>query len=441
MLNYSDALDYVFSLGGGIFQPAKFGLEKIRKFLQDIGNPQNQLRFVHITGTKGKGSTAIFLSYILKSLYERVGVYTSPSLINVSERISINGELISPLDFAYYTEKIKVLYTHLPPSDIPTAFETFTIIAFLYFLDRHIDIAILEVGLGGRLDATNVIGNSAVSVITEISYDHQKILGETLSKIAYEKAGIIKPNTPVVVGDVSGEAFEPIEKVSKEVGAPLFVFSKDFGSINVKVYKDFSVFDFVSRVSGRRINGIRIKLRGLHQVINASVAIQTALLVDPNIGDDAIYKGTLNSFWPGRAELISRDPLILLDGAHNDASARALIEFVNLFGRDVVFLFSMLGDKNLSEVSKILSGTASRFIITEVPFSFSRRLNTFKIYEALLPFFNQDKIKIVKNPREAFYYGCNSLTSHEILCVTGSLYLAGFVRELNKIFTFSNGLI
>jgi dihydrofolate synthase/folylpolyglutamate synthase len=444
MDSYSEAIDFVYSLGENISIPSTLGLDKITRFLLTIGNPQDSVRSVHITGTKGKGSTAMFLNSILRNSEKSVGLYISPSITNVSERVSINGSLISPLDFLSYANKLKTLYRNIPGDLTPSIFETFTIIAFMYFKDKQVDVSIVEVGLGGRLDATNVLKNPLISIITEISLDHQKVLGDTLDKIASEKAGIIKKESPVVVGVDNKEALQKICDIAKSSNSQCFVLGKAFEARNIKVYKDFSVFDFVSYAYSQEFKGIKTKIIGLHQVRNASVAIQSAILLKEagfKISEGDIYNGILNAFWPGRFEIINKNPLTILDGAHNDASAFALQRTLKVFNRKNVFLFSMLGDKNLDKVLSILSENAERFYITEVPFSFSRRLSAYYIADTLKKYVSSKKIEVEKDPRKAFYLAKKSLSYEELLCVTGSLYLVGFIRELNKIFTFSQDML
>jgi len=444
MDKYSDAVDFVYSLSDNISAPSLFGLEKIRNFLKFIGNPQNSLRSIHVAGTKGKGSTVVFLSFLLRNVFNSVGLYISPSITNVAERISVNGSLISPVDFLYYSKKIESLYKNIPEESVPSIFETFTIIAFLYFKDKKVDMSIIEVGLGGRLDATNVINKPLISIVTEISLDHQKILGETLGEIAFEKAGIIKENSFVVLGVDNREALSKISEIAKTRNSLCFVLGKDFEVKNVRTYKEFSAFDFVSHVSARKFRDIKTRIIGAHQVKNAAVAIQSVLLLEEEgfrISQDYLYDGILKAFWPGRFEIINHNPLVVLDGAHNDASAEALRNTLKLLGKKSVFLFSMLNDKNLDRVLSILAGSAERFYITEVPFSFSRRLNAYYIADVLKKYMDEKKIKILKDPGKAFYQAKESLSKKEILCVTGSLYLVGFVRELNKIFTFSQDML
>ena len=444
MDKYSDAVDFVYSLGENISVPSHLGLEKIRNFLKVIGNPQDSLKLIHITGTKGKGSTAIFLNFILRNIFSSVGLYISPSITNVAERISINGSLIPPVDFLYYSKKLERFYKDISQESIPSIFETFTIIAFMYFRDKKADMSIIEVGLGGRLDATNVINKPLISVITEISLDHQKILGETLGEIAFEKAGIIKRDSFVVLGVDNREALTKIIEIAKSRNSLCFVLGEDFEVKNVKTYKEFSVFDFFSHTYAKKFREVKTRMVGTHQVKNAAVAIQSALLLEEKgfrVSQDYLYDGIFKAFWPGRFEIISHKPLVILDGAHNNASAEALVNTLKIFGKKNVFLFSMLNDKSLDRVLPILGDIAERFYITEVPFSFSRRLNVDYIADVLKKYIDEKKIEILKDPGKAFYQARESLSQKELLCVTGSLYLVGFIRELNKIFTFSQDML
>lgn len=444
MNSYKDSLDYVFRLGGKINVPAKYGLEKIKSLLDLINNPQDRLRHIHVAGTKGKGSTTRLISSILQASKYKVGMYISPSLVNISERISINGELIPPKKFLEYVKFLSNIYNQISKEDIPSTFETFTIIAFQYFDESEVDFSVLEVGLGGRLDATNIIKNPLVSVITEISYDHQKILGGNLSQIASEKAGIIKTGLPVVIGTKDLESKGEILKVAKERSAPYYCLGDDFGFEIKGESPAGTIFDFYSKSFKVNFRDLRISLLGKHQVSNASLAIQVLLLLKKtgiNISDETIYQGIKNTFWPGRLEVIKKTPLVVLDGAHNGSSAKVLSENIDLFGRNVVLLFSMLSDKNVEDTLFYLSQIAKKIVITEVPNSFGRKLEADVIYGKAKHFFHKDNIEVIRNPREAYFKILGALNKTELLCVTGSLYLVGFVREIEKIFTFSNNVI
>jgi dihydrofolate synthase/folylpolyglutamate synthase len=444
MQSYKDALDYIYRLGGKLGIPAKYGLDKIENVLRILDNPHDTLNFIHIAGTKGKGSTTNYLSFMLRESKSTVGMYISPSLINTAERISINGALISPKDFLLFTNLLKNIYDKLPKEDVPSTFETFTIIAFLYFKDRKTEINLFEVGLGGRLDATNVIKNPLISVITEISFDHEKILGNTLEQIASEKAGIIKKTRPVVIGSDIPSACESIIKIAKEKKSDYFLLGRDFYPSSVELSASGSTFDFKSPSLGFNIDKVHLKIAGLHQVRNASVAIQSAIMLKLygyKISEEAIRVGLQNAFWPARFETIKKHPTVILDGAHNDSSAKALCETLKLMNKNVVFLFSMLQDKNIDKFLDCIVPVASRFVITEVPFSYGRRSNVDNLYLHVRRFVDSSKIYVEEEPRRAYENALKILSPTDVLCVTGSLYLVGFIREIEKNFTFSCDLL
>jgi len=214
-MTLKESLDEIFLLGGKLNQPNKYGLDNISRVLSLLGMPQERVPYFHITGTKGKGSTADFIYSILEAVHFKTGLYISPSLVSTLERISVNGELISPKSFASIYARLKQVYGGLSTDELPSTFETFTIIAFLYFLEEQVDFGVAEVGLGGRLDATNVLTKPVVSVITDVSYDHQKYLGDTLPQIAYEKSKIIKRERPVVIGVKNSESLNVIIEEAK----------------------------------------------------------------------------------------------------------------------------------------------------------------------------------------------------------------------------------
>ncbi len=444
MFNYADAIDYVYGLNKNRFIRLNFGFSRMEAVLARLGNPERKLKAIHVAGTKGKGSTISFLSFILGRRY-KTGLFTSPSLNNVLERISVNGILMSPKEFVCYTKRLKKIYRSLSEEFRPTTFETFTIIAFLYFLDKQLDLSLLEVGMGGRLDATNIITSPLVSVITPISFDHQKVLGNTLFEIAGEKAGIIKKNTPVVIGKQPVEAREKIVSVAKANHSQYFLYGKDFYVENISENSSGTVFDFYSPYFNVKLKGAKISLIGAHQAENAAVSVQTALLLNElgiNISIEEIITGLEKTFWPGRFEIVYKKPFIVLDGAHNGASARALSNALNYFKKGkIVYLFGILKDKNIDDVLSQIATKDAVFVLTEVPFSGRRRMQVESTADVLKKYLPKTRIFTEKNFRRAYFFARNLVGKNDILCVTGSLYLVASVRKIMNRFVFSGNIL
>ena len=442
---YKKALDYIFNLNRKRKVFWEFGFDRMEVVLEKLKNPQDRLKIVHVAGTKGKGSTVSFLSFILRQSYS-TGLFTSPSLINTNERISINGLLIPPKEFLKVFNDVVAIYKILPDKLIPSTFETFTILAFEYFKRKKVDIALFEVGMGGRLDATNIVKHPLISVITPISYDHQKVLGNTLGEIAYEKSGIIKNNGIVVVGKQEEEAKKVILDVAKTRNAQVFLYGKDFYADNIRQQNDKTLFDFYSRLGDVSFRNLEMPLLGTHQAENASISIQTALLLNRmglSISHSMIRSGLKKSFWPGRMEIVNKDPVIVLDGAHNGASALALNNALKLFsGRKIIFLFGILKDKNINSVLSVLSRNKDAiFVLTEVPFSHKRRLDVMQLKKYTEQFVPKNRIFYFNDFLKAFEYSRKIAGKKDVICVTGSLYLVSSVRKLTNHFVFSFNIL
>lgn len=436
-MKLSKALDEIFALGGRINQPNKYGLDNIKRVLSILGNPEKKVPYFHITGTKGKGSTSNYIQSILKESGYKVGLYISPSLISTLERISINGSLIAPREFISLWKELKKIYEPLTQDELPSTFETFTIMAFQYFLFKSVDLGVLEVGLGGRLDATNVIEKPIVSVITDISFDHQKYLGNTLKDIAFEKSKIIKKNSPVVFNVRNDEARSVIISEANLNSASYYEYGKDFYVENIKNQNLSSKFDFIATNPRKVIKDIKIRGVADYQIIDASIAIESILVSGVKYSEESIRNGVYKAFWPGRFEIISMDPLIILDGAHNDASSKALRDSIKkLVKGKVVLLFSMLSDKNIRDFLFNVKDVVSHIFITTTPNSYSRAANVSMLYSYAKEFFEERQIFIEEDPRRA-YYRAKEFSLKRPLVVTGSLYLVGFIRMLENIFTFT----
>lgn len=413
------------------------GLKNITRLLQLLDNPHQKFNSIHITGSNGKGSTAAFVSSILlngSNIWNtsiKVGLYISPHLLSFTERISINNIPISE-------EKVAEIMSLIVPileknwtnkQNHPTYFEVATALAFYYFAQENIDIAVLEVGLGGRLDATNVV-TPLVSCITNVELEHVGVLGETLTDIAYEKAGIIKQGVPVVTASTQQEALDVIKMVCKQKNSLLYYVNEDKDSTSDIRFKIEGPNKFT--ISGLRnvYPNIQTKLLGYHQMINASTAIGIVELIESvNISIDSIKKGLSEARWQGRMELISKDPLIILDGAHNPAGAIALRRTLQerFSEYNLIFVIGILNDKDVRNIAKELlcnNNSILEVIITQ-PQS-ERAFSTEAIEKEVSAYTSS----IITKPTvsSALEYArqialtANAKNIKTLICVTGSLY-------------------
>ncbi|NTU42085.1 MAG: bifunctional folylpolyglutamate synthase/dihydrofolate synthase [Nitrospirales bacterium] len=361
-MSYTDAIQYLYGLQK---QGIKLGLDKVRDILSSLGDPQESFRTVHVAGTNGKGSVSSMVSSILMAHGQSTGLFTSPHLLSFTERIRVNGAQITEADVVALTEEIKAAVSHEPSvlSSI-TFFEFVMAMASVYFRKQGVDRAVMEVGMGGRLDATNVI-TPDVSVITRVGIDHKEFLGESLREIAGEKAGIIKKGIPVVASFQQKEVEEVIEEKCREVGAPLFRYGKDFEARLVSSgLEGITIHYDDGKVT---LENLSIPLAGDHQLINASVAIKAALLALGETADPALVrKGLLQTRWPGRLDLVRRDPDIMIDGAHNPEAAEALAAFIkaNLGNRPVILVMGVMSDKDVDGIITPLLPLAAETIFT-----------------------------------------------------------------------------
>jgi len=358
----------------------RLGLDTIQRLLALVGDPQDTLPTVHVGGTNGKGSTAAMLSAILQAGGYRTGLYTSPHLLSFTERIRVDGVPVGEAEVTALVAELEDLCTaHFAQTPVPepgvqqlphpTFFELTTAMAFLHFVRQRADAAVIEVGLGGRFDATNVI-TPRVSVITNLALDHQEYLGETLAEIAREKAGIIKPGVPLVTA-AGGEAYAVLASTARERGSPL-----------IHVPEAYRVTDLSSTVSGHRFDlvgparqyrGIHLPLAGQHQVENALTAIAAAEALEArglHLGESAIRRGLSRARWPGRLQVVGERPRILTDGAHNPAGAAALAAFLREHRaalHRVVLVFGVLKDKDWPAMLGALAPLVDQVILTHPP--------------------------------------------------------------------------
>lgn len=361
-MNYNDALQFIHTaskLG------SKLGLENISRLMERLQNPQNSLKFIHIAGTNGKGTTTKTISEILMKQGYKVGMYTSPFIYRFNERMVVNGDEIDDNSLAEITGLVKEKCDEMVRDGFshPTEFEIVTAIGFVYFAREKCDYVVLEVGLGGRLDATNVIKKPLVSVITYIDYDHMEYLGNTLCEIAFEKCGIIKDGTNVVCyGEQHGEVLEVIKNVCKERGC----------NLSVAAHPEISKSGLFGSEFTYKGKSFATKLIGEHMAKNVATSIETAYALRDagvEISDEAIEKGVATVTWQGRFEIISEKPLVIIDGAHNISGILSLKKTIedNFSGKKLTFVIGMLKDKEYDESLKEVAHLAEKIICCDVP--------------------------------------------------------------------------
>lgn len=366
-MNYEEAMNFIQNTNkfGSVL-----GLDNIRELLERLGNPQDQLRVVHIAGTNGKGSTLAFLAGIFRESGYRAGRYVSPASFSYEERFRINEENISKKDLCFYMEKIKNVAEEMVKDGLshPTMFEIETALSFLYFLDKKVDVVLLETGMGGRLDATNVVKKPIATVIASIGMDHMQFLGDTLEKIASEKAGIIKEGCPVISYDNTKEVNEVIKNKAKQMHAKVtFV-----NSAGIRVLQEsLNGESFSYRSSdGRWYEKIEIPLLGRHQINNAALALETLNVIKNYycISDFQTEDGMRKTIWRGRIEILEREPMVICDGAHNPDGAKSLLSFLqnNFTNQRLIYIMGVLSDKDYEQMVQILAPAADK-IYTVAP--------------------------------------------------------------------------
>ena len=421
--SYRDALDIIEGLSRFGW---RLGLERIKKLLDKLDNPQDKIPVIHIGGTNGKGSVSRMLSSVLISAGYRVGLYTSPHLHSIRERIQINNKLIDRESFVSILEDILPFVEKLSDEDDEfylTQFEILTAMAFLYFYSSKVDIIVLEVGLGGRLDATNVVSGPLVSIITNVDWDHMDRLGNSLSLIGREKAGIIKRNVPVVTG-ARGEGLDVIEGVARSLDSPLYILGRDF---SVDWFALSQIGTEICFRNERRRGEFFSALRGIYQVENMAVSLMALEILKDrlNILDRDIVEGFKSAFWPGRMEIVSRNPIILLDGAHNRGGAEKLSKSIALlFDIKPTLIVGMLKDKDAYGIVNSMIPYVKDTIIVTAPKS-NRALDPMtlgKVVEDL-----GGKPLIIPDVRDAVKAGLD--LEREFICIMGSLYTVAEARE------------
>ena len=423
-MNFAESVSYLYSLGNEVLA-MKLGLETVQALASALDNPQQKFPAVHIAGTNGKGSTAAMTEAILRAANLKTGLFTSPHLVSITERCRVNGSNISENDFARLATVVREAGETLVADGRleapPTFFEQVTMIAYLHFAESKVDLAVLEVGMGGRLDATNIC-QPLVTAITAIGFDHQKHLGNTLAAIAGEKAGIIKANVPAVVALQPAEAMAAISARAAELNAPLVsVANESFAAESIGEFGRY-------RLSYRGLNAT-LGLRGRHQTENAMTAILIAEQLQKlgwSIDGKTIETGLRDVIWPGRLQLIDLAKLaapVLVDGAHNPAGAETLRSFLteHCGQRPVTLIFGAMNDKAAFEMVELLFPVARRVILTKA--NNARAASPQSIAEQTKKL-RQDSV-CTENLAEAFAEAARVTPADGLIVVCGSLYLAG----------------
>ena len=422
-MEYADAVDYVESLGKfGIH----LGMDRIQGLTALLDHPERKIRTVHVTGTNGKGSVTTFLANMLQQAGLKVGSYTSPHFVRYNERICLNGEEISNEDFAAVTEKTKAALDRFlaQGGEQPTQFEFITAMAFLYFAEKQVDCAVIEVGMGGLWDSTNII-TPEVSVITNVTLEHTERLGKTIEAIAAQKAGIIKPGVPVVT-EAEGKALEVIRGAAEANHAPLYVYGDDFSTEELTSSMDTQTFLY--RLGEKELE-VAIHLPGEHQILNGAAALTAAEILRDKHGvpdEAAMLRGMEAARWPGRLERIHRNPDIILDGAHNPSGVtvlrKALDEYYPKARR--IYVFGMMADKNVSQVSDILFRPEDT-IYTVLAHEGDRSEKPEKLAQRL----HKNAVPM-EDLTAAYQRAVSEAGPEDVVIVCGSLYLIGTFKEL-----------
>ena len=399
------------------------GLTRMAELLEKVGSPEKRLKFVHVAGTNGKGSTAALLDACLRKAGLRVGLYTSPHLMRYNERFRINGQEISDELLAAATERVKAAADTMG-EDAPTQFELLTCVGFCCFEAEHCDIVVLEVGLGGRLDATNVIPVPEAAVITRIGLEHTEILGDTIEKIAAEKAGIIKPGGDVVLGDRDPAVIQVTEAICRERGARL---------IPAEPARPLDKSLEGQRLAWGPFPELRLSLLGEHQLQNAATALTVLELLRRKgwaIPDAAIEEGLASAVWPGRFECVSTHPALIIDGGHNRQCAEAIAESLRAYfpGKKCFFLMGVLADKDFRGIFNAILPLAKK--IAAVTPDSHRALSAADLCRRLEEEYGSTAATPYDHPADALAALRQEAGSEDVICVCGSLYMIGEVRAL-----------
>jgi len=438
-LTYEEAVQIIIkSYGKG----RKGGFDVCRRILSKLGDPHTNQRFIHVAGTNAKGSTCAFLQNILLEAGYTVGMFTSPHLIRFNERFNINGTDISDDDFSDMVSAACSAYKEIfgvglyENDDAPTIsyFELLTIIAFYYFKQHNVDFAIIEVGIGGRIDATNILESPLLSVITKISFDHMDVLGNTIEAIAGEKCGIIKPGSPIVLFHQSKADDCPVLSVAQgfcdNLGSPLYYPS----GLEVDIHdENIDGITFSAKFNHEKHENMELDAIGSYQAYNAANAVYIVQALRKQgvaITDAQMRAGLKKTRWPGRMEILSRKPLLIVDGAHNAEGAAAVRKFIDTYlsGRKIILITGVLSDKDFMEIIAKMAAPCSHVILTSPKYSV--KAHTPETLQAALP--SQAKFNVITDCDEALEYAlkiAEEIGDDAAIIVSGSLYLVGDIKN------------
>ena len=419
------------------YDSSSFDLKRMEEMMAFVGNPHKKRRCVHITGTKGKGSTSIIIASILKELGLKTGLFTSPHLIYLEERMKVNDRMISQNMFVELINRLKPFIDRIMlknPTLMPTFFEIVTAIAFLYFERKKVDISVLEVGMGGRLDSTNII-LPEISVITPVSYDHTDRLGHTLDRIAYEKAGIIKEGVPVISSAQEPEPLSVISKTCKEKDARLYLVGRDILINDIKVTKrnGFYGTEYEIRTWRNIYKNIFLPLVGRHQVENCATAIGALDVLAENgiieTNNENIINALAKVKCPARIEVISESPLIVLDTAHTVSSMKILRESIkeNFSFKKLIVVIGLSADKDIEGILKEIAFVADDLILTRT--GNPREAEPEKMAVTAKRFYRKNPM-VIEDIDEALKEAKRIAEKDDLICITGSFFLAGKLKKL-----------
>lgn len=409
-------------------------LQRMAIFMEKLGHPEQQLKVIHVAGTNGKGSTVAFLRSLLMATGQTVGTFTSPFLMRFNERISIDNQPISDDDLIDLVNTVQPIVAELDQTLAtggPTEFEIITAMMFCYFAQQKVDVAVVEVGIGGKFDSTNVL-TPVVSVITTIGMDHMKLLGDTLPKIAAQKAGIIKAKRPVIIGRISEAPLAEIKQVAESQAAPIDHLGEQY-QVEVKPTQDWGEkFDY--QLGSRHLSNLKINLMGAYQVDNAANALSAFIryqeLTQGLISADIIREGLQATVWPGRFELISEQPRIVLDGAHNAPAMQVVTKLLKtrFQHQELYVVLAILADKAFETmVKELLTDSHVHIILTTfVGYGTRHAVDPESVIQQLA---SHERVTAAESWQEALAMAMHQMSSEDTILVTGSLYFISEVRQ------------